>query len=517
MNFLNYCIRILGFSFALSGILLVSCDKESKEMYRGAVVSDFKTETTTIEEGDAVIFENISEGDIPYYSWTFEGGIPSSSTMKDPPPIFYEKEGVYQVRLVVVNYDNKVSTIKQGYITVEKGPSEIKADFTVDKLQIKAGEQITLTDQSTGMPKNWEWEFTTGEGTTLSATDRNPTVQFDMPGIYSVKLKAKNRLFEGEVVKENLIKVLDPYQLEAIFSADQLFTYTGREVKFTDESLGEVSAWNWTFEGGTPSTSTDQNPKVTYANTGRYKVTLKVSNSHNSSTKEVEGMIMVAPGNDLLAFLPFNGNKNDYGPLSLAVTEYPGVAYNGASRYANSLGNTAVFDGNGYLHIPATTAKQLGTSSFSIGIWLKSSSTSLMFPWMEGGTGVAGDPLIYFRLNSNAANAASFMHNNQGSIMNVARPGEVETLIDNKWYYVVCVRDVTSTTKSSKFYVNGTLIKSANITVANDVTNTMGFFIGTENTTTNVQRSKFTGNMSDMVIYKRALTQAEITQLSSFK
>src|SRR5690606_14588523 len=105
------------------------------------------------------------------------------------------KEGVYQVRLVVVNYDNKVSTIKQGYITVEKGPSEIKADFTVDKLQIKAGEQITLTDQSTGMPKNWEWEFTTGEGTTLSATDRNPTVQFDVPGIYSVKLKAKNRLF----------------------------------------------------------------------------------------------------------------------------------------------------------------------------------------------------------------------------------------------------------------------------------------------------------------------------------
>ena len=65
-------------------------------------------------------------------------------------------------------------------------------------------------------------------------------------------------------------------------------------VSFTDTSLpgsGVKNAWNWTFTGGTPATSTVQNPTgVTFATPGSHNVTLLVTCDNglsNSATKAV--------------------------------------------------------------------------------------------------------------------------------------------------------------------------------------------------------------------------------------
>lgn len=51
-------------------------------------------------------------------------------------------------------------------------------------------------------------------------------------------------------------------------------------VNFTDLSSGSPESWEWEFPGGTPSTSTDQNPVgITYAATGSFDVTLTVYKS----------------------------------------------------------------------------------------------------------------------------------------------------------------------------------------------------------------------------------------------
>lgn len=52
----------------------------------------------------------------------------------------------------------------------------------------------------------------------------------------------------------------------------------GSTVTFTDQSYHAVTSWKWTFEGGNPATSTDQNPTVTYSTPGTYQVTLEVGN-----------------------------------------------------------------------------------------------------------------------------------------------------------------------------------------------------------------------------------------------
>lgn len=55
-------------------------------------------------------------------------------------------------------------------------------------------------------------------------------------------------------------------------------------VHFTDNSFGNITSWNWSFPGGDPATSTEENPTVFYASVGAYDVTLTVSDGTNSNT-----------------------------------------------------------------------------------------------------------------------------------------------------------------------------------------------------------------------------------------
>ena len=61
------------------------------------------------------------------------------------------------------------------------------------------------------------------------------------------------------------------------FEASQTEVCAGSSVDFTDLSFGNIDSWSWTFEGGTPSSSTDQNPTITYNTTGLYDVKLVVT------------------------------------------------------------------------------------------------------------------------------------------------------------------------------------------------------------------------------------------------
>ena len=71
---------------------------------------------------------------------------------------------------------------------------------------------------------------------------------------------------------------IDQMPLYAIFEASETYICDGSTVDFTDMSYYNVVEWEWTFEGGTPSSSTEQNPTVTYENGGVFDVTLTVTN-----------------------------------------------------------------------------------------------------------------------------------------------------------------------------------------------------------------------------------------------
>jgi PKD repeat protein len=81
----------------------------------------------------------------------------------------------------------------------------------------------------------------------------------------------------------------------ANFTASATTIYVGQSVTFTDQTTNSPYAWNWTFAGGTPGSSTLQNPTVTYNTVGTYTVTLTATNACGSDTETKINYITVQP------------------------------------------------------------------------------------------------------------------------------------------------------------------------------------------------------------------------------
>lgn len=85
----------------------------------------------------------------------------------------------------------------------------------------------------------------------------------------------------------------------ADFTANQTTINVGGSVNFTDLSTNTPTSWSWSFQGGTPATSTAQNPTgIVYNTAGTYNVTLTATNAGGSNAKTKTGYIVVnASGN----------------------------------------------------------------------------------------------------------------------------------------------------------------------------------------------------------------------------
>lgn len=92
------------------------------------------------------------------------------------------------------------------------------------------------------------------------------------------------------------------------FKASANVVCAGTIVSFKDISFNNVQSRLWEFEGGTPATSTDKYPDITYATPGVYKVTLTVSDGTTSLTKIDTNYILVQQNTLSLPY--FEGFEN---------------------------------------------------------------------------------------------------------------------------------------------------------------------------------------------------------------
>ncbi len=80
----------------------------------------------------------------------------------------------------------------------------------------------------------------------------------------------------------------------ADFDSDETNIPGGCKVNFFDKSSGVPQSWSWTFEGATPSSSTDKNPTdIQYLDEGTFEVSLTVTNPAGTDIKTVTGYIIV--------------------------------------------------------------------------------------------------------------------------------------------------------------------------------------------------------------------------------
>jgi PKD repeat protein len=121
----------------------------------------------------------------------------------------------------------------------------------------------------------------------------------------------------------------------------------GQSVTFLDKSLFNPTAWEWSFPGGTPSTSNVKNPVVTYPDGGVYQVTLKASNGAGSNTTTIN--YTVVPTFNIPYSQNFEGNEEVFPPEGWTVVtrnnfKLGWAPYKGAS--ANGIGDNSIYFDN---------------------------------------------------------------------------------------------------------------------------------------------------------------------------
>ena len=101
-----------------------------------------------------------------------------------------------------------------------------------------------------------------------------------------------------------------PIPPSAVFTSNYDPICTGSMVTFIDQSTDNPTSWSWSFPGGTPSSSTEQNPTVTYNNSGTYSVSLTVANGNGSNT--TGQTISVGSGTDFFHYTDFETGLNGW-------------------------------------------------------------------------------------------------------------------------------------------------------------------------------------------------------------
>ncbi|WP_292381693.1 PKD domain-containing protein [Methanosarcina sp. UBA289] len=234
----------------------------------------------------SVSFTDQSIGSPTSWNWTFGDG--SYSTEKNPVHI-YKKSGKYSVTLILNETGNSSTVTKSSYIIASNGYEAPVAAFSASSASGKTPHTVTFTDQSTGSPTSWKWNF--GDG--AYSTGKNPVHTYSKPGLYSVTLTASNEDGSNRLTKSSYIIVSSILNAPATnFSASPTSGKVPLAVGFTDQSTGSPTSWKWNFGDG--SNSTDKNPVHIYNKSGLYSVTLTASNEKGSNALTKSGYIAVS-------------------------------------------------------------------------------------------------------------------------------------------------------------------------------------------------------------------------------
>ncbi len=199
--------------------------------------ADFSASVTSGEAPLTVSFTDESSGSPNAWQWNF--GDSSDILTKYNPTHIFTKAGTYTVTETVTNEAGKDAETKTNYITVTAPPDTPTVavpvpDFSASVTSGEAPLTVTFTDESTGSPTAWKWNF--GDGSTIiggtTSAYKNPTHTYEKAGIYEVKETAINSAGKDTEIKTDYITVTAPEN-----------TATSLDNTETDSDSGTISGY----------------------------------------------------------------------------------------------------------------------------------------------------------------------------------------------------------------------------------------------------------------------------------
>ena len=208
--------------------------------------------------------------------------------------------GLYNAN--VLNSFDGLMTLPNSFTVLNNPNSPPLASFTANNTNITAGSCVSFNSTSTNNPTSYLWQFP-GASNNPQDTSQSVFVCYNTPGCYSVTLTVSNAFGSDTYTDTCYINVTASGNAPiAAFTANNLNITIGQSVNFTDQSTNTPSSWSWTFTGGSPSSSTNQNPNnIVYNTPGCYQVALNASNAFGSDTEtQICYINVAAPGTPVI-------------------------------------------------------------------------------------------------------------------------------------------------------------------------------------------------------------------------
>ncbi|MFN2313273.1 MAG: M4 family metallopeptidase [Bacteroidales bacterium] len=130
------------------------------------------------------------------------------------------------------------------------------------------------------------------------------------------------------------------------------------QVKFFDLSVNQPTSWAWTFEGGTPASSTAQNPVISYNNAGTFRVSLVATNIQGSNTITKNGYITISSASAV------EDHDQD------AIMVYPNPVRDNLNIISEMDFSVRLYDLNGRLIYSGTNERSIDMVAMEQGVYL---------------------------------------------------------------------------------------------------------------------------------------------------
>lgn len=219
------------------------------------------------------------------YSWTFAGGTPATSTSVSN-SVTFNTAGGHNVSLTVTDATGcSASTSISNYVNLNSNST----NFTVSPgTTICSGGTVTCSSSSAGIA--YTWSVSPNTGVTISAPNAISTgITFNTAGPYTITL---NQTFPGNCVASHSTPVTVNQSPVANFSMTGTAAACAPPLSltFTNTSTSVVApaTYSWSFPGGSPLLSSNQNPGViNFTSCGQFTPTLTVTNSNGCANSHV--------------------------------------------------------------------------------------------------------------------------------------------------------------------------------------------------------------------------------------
>ena len=258
------------------------------------------TQAIRIAQGETVEYTN-SSSNAHHVAWTFDGGNPATSTDNNV-TVTYANTGTFTTTLVAYSESGELTDEATVSVVVSDAPVVFNVDFTADNTTVFVGQTVTFTNNTTatqnGQPYTGEifysWNFDADGGSILSgasSSEQNPTYSYTEPGVYSVKLAVAESQYGVYLTADTLVKhayitvqddpnaviadfTTNPEATSSLLGGTSVNIMVGESIVYTSTCNENTTSIAWTFPGGDPATSTENQVTVTYATAGSYTTTL---------------------------------------------------------------------------------------------------------------------------------------------------------------------------------------------------------------------------------------------------